>query len=230
MADRIVLNIPHSSFQFPFGYDAWDNGIHIDMERLTDIFTDKLFIPDTSQPEIIPVIFPYSRFFCDAERLVDDPMEKIGQGIIYRRFNGKSRMVSVADEERIMEFYWNYQRCLCEAIRDENSFVVDCHSFPSDISDVDICIGLNDDWSRPDDKLVDDIITVFNRYGYTTAINTPFSNSITPECSFRYKSLMIEVNKKRYLSDDNLIDESKMIRIKSAILDVYSAIFAYKSM
>ena len=82
MADRIVLNIPHSSFQFPFGYDAWDNGIHIDMERLTDIFTDKLFIPDTSQPEIIPVIFPYSRFFCDAERLVDDPMEKIGQGII----------------------------------------------------------------------------------------------------------------------------------------------------
>ena len=64
MADRIVLNIPHSSFQFPFGYDAWDNGIHIDMERLTDIFTDKLFIPDTSQPEIIPVIFPYSRFFC----------------------------------------------------------------------------------------------------------------------------------------------------------------------
>lgn len=227
MADRIVLNIPHSSFRFPFGYDAWDDGIHIDMERLTDKFTDKLFIPDTSHPEIIPVIFPYSRFFCDAERLVDDPMEKIGQGIIYRKFNGKSRMVSVADEERIMEFYWNHQRCLREAIRDENSFVVDCHSFPSDISDVDICIGLNDDWSRPDDKLVDGIIAVFNRLGYTTAINTPFSNSITPECTFRYKSLMIEVNKKRYLFDDGSLHESNASCIKCAIAEVYKTIFSY---
>lgn len=30
------------------------------------------------------------------------------------------------------------------------SFLIDCHSFPPDLSDVEVCVGVNDDWSRPD--------------------------------------------------------------------------------
>lgn len=151
-------------------------------------------------------------------------MEEIGQGIIYRRFNGKKRNVLVADEPRIMATYMNHLRLLRACLRDEHSFMVDCHSFPPDLSDVEICIGLNDDWSRPSDTLVNNVIGIFEGYGLKTAINTPFSNSISPECEFRYKSLMIEINKKLYLTDDGLLFQSGITMLKRAISEVYQYI------
>jgi putative restriction endonuclease len=30
-----------------------------------------------------------------------------------------------------------------------DALLLDCHSFPSELSDVDICIGFNEDWSKP---------------------------------------------------------------------------------
>lgn len=224
MADRIVLNIPHSSFVFPFGFDAWEEGMQKEIERLTDKYTDRIFVPDVDNPNIFAVIYPYSRFFCDVERLMNDPMEEIGQGIIYKRFNGKKRDVPVADDPRIMATYMNHIRLLRACLKDEQSFMVDCHSFPPDLSDVEICIGLNDDWSRPSDTLINNVIGIFESYGLKTAINTPFSNSISPEYHFRYKSLMIEINKKLYLNENGALLQSGIAMLKKAISEVYQSI------
>lgn len=40
-------------------------------------------------------------------------------------------------------------------------------------------------------------------------MNTPYSNSITPKTNFEYKSVMIEVNKRVYMNEKNVIFKSK---------------------
>ena len=89
-------------------------------------------------------------------------MESIGQGIIYKQFDG---------------YFW-------------------CHSFPSHLSDVDICIGYNEDRSKPCKETIETAVNIFEDAGYKVGINHPYSNSETPDCPFHYKSMMIEVNKK----------------------------------
>ncbi|MCI6239358.1 MAG: N-formylglutamate amidohydrolase, partial [Lachnospiraceae bacterium] len=80
MIDNIVLNIPHSSSEFPgTAKDGWENGIDEHIQRWTDWGTDRLFgMASSMDPRIHPVTFPWSRFFCDVERLENDPLEKIG--------------------------------------------------------------------------------------------------------------------------------------------------------
>ena len=78
--NHIVLNIPHSSTIIPV--NTWEGDISRCVQKWTDLHTDTLFVPSEPCAEkVTSVIFPVSRFFCDAERLTDDPMEDIGQGI-----------------------------------------------------------------------------------------------------------------------------------------------------
>lgn len=202
----IVLNIPHSSVKFPSqkDADAWPPAIKWQIERWTDWYTDDIFVVD--DPRVVPVIFPYSRFYCDVERLLDDPLEEIGQGIFYERYDSLTRLWTVKDRECAMRQYYRHMVRLAAAITSPDTILIDCHSFPEDLSNVDVCIGLNDDWSRPTDAMIDFIVKHFRNAGYQTEINTPYSNSITPPKAFCYKSLMIEVNKRVYLNDSHHLD------------------------
>ena len=87
MFGRIVLNIPHASPVFPFGRGGWEDGIRREIDRWTDWYTDWLFSSASRlDSRIIPVAYLFSRFFCDVERLENDPLEAVGQGIVYERF------------------------------------------------------------------------------------------------------------------------------------------------
>ena len=204
--DKIVLNIPHSSSVFPDGVSSgWEEGIQKEIERWTDSYTDRLF--HTNMENVVSVVFPYSRFYCDAERLDGDPLEKEGRGIIYTNFNGISR-TGLTDEERsdIMRLYHEHKKMVSEQIISDNCLLIDCHSFPGDLSDIDFCIGYNDDWSKPDDAVIDTVSKYFTELGYKVGINEPYSNSYSPKTEYEYKSLMIEVNKNVYLNSRNEID------------------------
>ena len=88
---------------------------------------------------------------------------------------------------------------------DADTILLDCHSFNNEVApDIDICIGFNEDWSKPDVGIIEEISNIFKAEGYKVAFNKPYGNSITPEtispeANCKYKSLMIEVNKKTYL-------------------------------
>lgn len=215
--DCIVLNIPHSSPVFPFGKECWDVGIDVSIERWTDWFTDDLFI--LRHPDILSVVYPYSRFFCDVERLVDDPLEAVGQGIVYRCFDGFKRRLLESDVEVIMESYFSHIERLRQAIVSECVLLIDCHSFPSDLSNVDICIGYNNDWSRPNNHVLKFIISHFINAGYNVGINNPYANSISPECRFSYSSVMIEVNKGVYMQNKRCY-----MKLKKAIHKLYHSL------
>ena len=99
--NNIVLNIPHSSLNGVFGeYGKWNANPYFMKEcvlKHTDWYTDMLFA--TKNEKVKSVIFPYSRFVCDAERLVDDPKESEGQGIIYTHF-GNYKRGDLTEEEK----------------------------------------------------------------------------------------------------------------------------------
>lgn len=223
MIDRIVLNIPHSSDRFPDEKKNWEGEIEAQISRWTDWHTDVLFSNDKDN-RIIPIIFPWSRFFCDAERLENDSLESIGQGIAYTDFAGCHRALSLEEKEEIFnDYYLVHQRHLKEALT-PTSFLVDCHSFPEDLSPVDVCIGINSDWSTPDERIILGTKEIFSARGFFTEINEPYSNSISPVMPYTYPSMMIELNKRTYLSSDYSLDREKSRRIIEAIDNVYRLI------
>lgn len=222
----IVLHIPHASPVFPFGLSSWEEGINSEITRWTDWYTDWLFASSTRKDSrIIPVSYPFSRFFCDVERLENDPLEAIGQGIFYTRFGLLNRRYSDAEKQLALYSFYEHRRRLIKALRPE-ALLIDCHSFPAELSQTDICIGTNADWSRPDNKLIDKILFHFQSKGYSVGLNEPYSNSISPETGFRYSSLMIEVNKRTYLLGSQELDISKANTLRNCIEECFIDLLA----
>ena len=217
---RIVLNEPHASVEGLYderlsGWNIDDRFINDVVFRLTDWHTDYLF-HGFRHPSIKTLRFPFSRFIVDAERLWDDPMERIGQGIIYRHFDGYQRQVPCLNESRLLQLWEGHQQRLKDSLC-EGALLLDCHSFPEDMGDVDVCIGFNEDWSKPDKELLDFTVNLFEENGYSVGINYPYSNSEAPECPFGYQSMMLEVNKRVYLERRSLYlkthcDKHKSVR------------------
>ena len=223
--ERIVLHIPHSSPVFPKGYGRWSQGIDEHIVRWTDWFTDWIFCQAAiHDSRIVPRSFPFSRFFCDVERLENDPLESIGQGIVYTDFGECHREIGDVESKRLHEdFYGAFMdRLRCNL--QPSSFLLDCHSFPSDLSDVDVCIGFNADWSRPEDEILFQVKAVFESLGFKTGLNHPYSNSISPVMPFAYPSMMIELNKRTYMRESGELDSARTAVVVSSLKSVYGLI------
>ena len=110
----------------------------------------------------------------------------------------------------------------------EHSLLIDCHSFPSGLSDVDVCIGVSDDWSCPSEFLIELVMESFRQAGYKVALNTPFSNTIAPPMNFSYDSIMIELNKRIYLNEDSLELLDSARRLKNSLNTLYGVLLRYE--
>ena len=224
--DNIVLNIPHSSID-GLATTKWNNKAALlsEVKRWTDWYTDIVFVPDLGNG-IKTVIADYSRFVVDVERLPNDPMEKIGQGILYTDFNGLHRTIEQEEKLGMIAYYMGYIKTLKEMLN-EHSLLIDCHSFPSDLSELDICIGVNDDWSRPSDFVIDLVVEFFKKEGYKVSMNSPYSNAIAPEANFTYNSIMIEVNKRVYLNEHTLEFTDNAQKLQEQLSKLYSILLRY---
>ena len=206
MERNIVLSIPHSSTAGIFDKEIgrWPANPHFVnncVNKWTDWWTDMLF--QTGNDKVKSFVFPYSRFVCDAERLEGDPMEEIGHGIIYTTFGGYQRgVLTEENKQRLLKTRKDYLTSISKALTPK-SVIIDCHSFPSELSEVDICIGFNEDWSY-DEKLISIVVETFKKSGYSVGLNDPYSNSLTAPADYEYKSLMIEINKKVYMNEKSL--------------------------
>ena len=222
--NRIVLNEPHASIEGLYddklsGWSIDDRFINEVVFRLTDWHTDYLF-HGFKHPNIKTVRFPFSRFIVDAERLRNDPMEDIGQGIIYRHFDGYRRQVPYVSEAKLLQLWEGHQRNLKRNLC-EGALLLDCHSFPEDMGDVDVCIGYNEDGSKPDKALLEYTVNLFEENGYSVGINYPYSNSEAPACSFGYQSMMLEVNKRVYLERRSVYLKTRCDKKKSVREVIY---------
>ena len=155
---KIVLNIPHSSDNLYI--NTWDGDIQSEVSKWTDTFTDILFAPNGNDL-VKPVVFPVSRFFCDVERLISDPLEARGEGIFYTDFNGCKRKRTHSLFSVAMQMWYKHQENLADEMC-QDCVIIDCHSFPNEVApDVDICIGFNEDWSSPKALYIEKICQFF---------------------------------------------------------------------
>lgn len=204
---KIVLNIAHTSMEFPYA-TKWQGDIEPEIRHWTDNYTDALFHPNFRfAHQVVPVRYPYSRFFCDVERLEADPLERIGQGIVYSQFQGCTRTATYEERMLALQSYYAHQCRLLQQVASPHTLLLDCHSFPAELSsDIDICLGYNNDWSKPSDELLELVRDFFEEQGATVGINVPYSNAISPRKQFNYPCLMIEANKRFYLGPDGIPD------------------------
>ena len=229
--DKIILHEPHASIEGLYNNQLsfWkidEAFINEAVVELTDWHTDFLF-HGLCDRRIKSVRFPYSRFIVDAERLWNDPLEKIGQGILYREYKGFCREIPAWARGRLFGLWHNHQQRLkralessCNGTIGSAALLLDCHSFPAKMSDVDICIGFNEDCSKPDIQTIEFAVNYFEESGYKVGINTPYSNSIAPECGISYRSMMLEINKKTYLKGDTILLASNSGRYGKNLSDV----------
>ena len=224
--ENIVLNIPHAGVR-GLGSIKCDDKVNLlaEVRKWTDWYTDLIFIPEKND-RIKHIIADYSRFAVDVERLLDDPLKKKGQGIIYTKYNGQERHVEEKERIRLMAYYYDYIDRL-KSMLSEHSLLIDCHSFPSDLSDVDICIGYNEDWSKPTGFVIDLVVESFKLHGYKVGINTPFSNAIAPETGYTYNSIMIELNKRVYLNEQTLDFNDNAPKLREQLASLYSLLLRY---
>jgi len=205
----MILHIPHSSTNIE-DYDIDQESIN----ALTDWYTDDLFYKASTER----IVFNYSRFICDVERFeVDEPMEKFGMGLQYTKNIHGKEIVPKWSYEGVLALYRRHHKKFVRRVDYWSGYfalrvIVDCHSFPDiplpyeeDKSPrPDICIG-TDEFHTPE-ELTDEIKSYFTENGLTVEINKPYSGSIVPEKYYKkdtdVKSIMIEVNRKLYLTAD----------------------------
>ena len=197
---KLVLAIPHSVRTFDSAQWNQPAIAERDADRWTDWFTDQMFAAEP-MGQIAVVVGAISRFDCDLERLEHDPLEADGRGIIYIRSHSGANRNPTPDQRRKLLGHWHSYREQLRQVAEPDCLLFDCHSFPSDISPLEICIGFNEDWSKPNQATIDLVRAHFAADGLTVGINNPYSNSIAPDFGFPYKSLMIELNKNLYLCE-----------------------------
>lgn len=213
MFHQIILAIPHSKRAFDSTLWSDPSLVNQDADRWTDWFTDQMFASQTME-KVMPVIGRISRFDCDLERLLDDPLQDEGRGILYTRsHSGATRNLTPQQQKAFME-HWQDYRNQIQKVAQPNCLLIDCHSFPSSESNREICIGFNEDWSRPTTESLNLIEQHFVNEGFSVGINTPYSNSLTPDLGFHYSSIMIELNKAIYLNetDNTLLPSADSIK------------------
>ena len=247
--ENIVLNIPHAGIK-GLGHIRCDNKVNLisEVRRWTDWYTDLVFIPEKKMDRVKHIMAEYSRYVVDVERLLNDPLAEEGEGIIYTKYDGQHRYVDEEERTKLMAYYYDYQDRL-KSMLSEHSLLIDCHSFPSDLSDVDICIGYNEDWSKPTDFVIDLVVESFKQQGYKVGINTdfvidlvvesfkqqgykvgintPYSNAIAPETGYTYHSIMIELNKRVYLNEQTLDFNDNAPKLREQLASLYSLLLRY---
>ena len=216
---HIVLGIPHANGQaYSSPEKRWrgDKAIVSERNRWTDWYTHELF--GRIRDNVFVVQSEGSRFDCDLERLEHEP-DRICR-YYYKEKGGVAP--SVAFQNEMLAKWFGYRaELMAAAAKGERAIILDCHSFPSDYEPmVDVCLGYNEDGSRPAEAELRRVMELFERNGYRTAFNRPYGNAIAP-IGYIGKSLMIEVSKRCYMDESKLRKGSGFASFAATIDRVY---------
>ena len=217
---NIILAIPHANGA-PLDFD-WRNVPAVaKLVRLwIDWHTDKLFAVEDGR--IAVVKGRLSRFDCDDERLEDEP-DRICRYAIDAGMDIQTIKASNWNA-RLAEWFRYRAELMSATARGDRPLIVDCHSFPSEFcNDVDVCIGFNEDATKPDVGVLEWIMDRFISAGYRTSYNRPYSNAIAPY-GYRGHSVMIEINKRCYLADDEMSIGPGFDTMHDTLVSIYSAL------
>lgn len=217
LTESLIFHIPHSSLHIPFTTGFEVSLIQSQINLLTDVNTHLIFdVPHTEK-----LITPFSRVFCDVERLPDDEEEmfKSGRGFFYTHCDNGDKLREDIDgiKQKIYEEYYVKHHQKLEQMIEERidaigfATIIDCHSFTNtpfetDLTQCgvrpDICIGTSK--THTPDWLLNKVNNFYIESGATVEINSPYSGTIVPkkyENASNVFSIMIEINRDLYQID-----------------------------
>ena len=216
---NIVLNVPHSSIaNYNEGWTGKMSFFKL-AKKNTDWHTDLIF--SSRNPNVKMHKFPYSRFYVDVDKTLNDNTEMFGEGILYTDYFGFKRRLNSNDKEQLMGVYDKYMDEL-SADLDVDSLLITCESFSSTKDRrYDVAISINeDDGSKPSDDTLNEIAYLFHDNGYRVEFIKP-SAVITPKHPIFYRSIRISVNKRTYLNENTLLMTDSFKRISTCINRCY---------
>ena len=166
-----------------------------------------------------------------------DPFEEKGLGITYYpcliTYMGayKPRLIPERDS-KVMQKYLDHQYRLASLlVQHHGSLLLDCHSFSSGATllqpdaaknrGIDICLGWNNDFTRPLDEILFIVEDYFKGKGYAVGLNMRYSNAKTVDTPANYNALMIEMNKKIYINERTLERTENFARVRKDIQGLY---------
>jgi len=216
----IAAHIPHAGTGVPNAvrdqFLPWEGELWREIAMVTDWYTDELF----GMPGIAVTQTPISRVVVDLERYTDDSLEEkaaFGQGVIYTHNTlGEQIRRELLPVERTLlldNYYrpWHLQLALNikqQLARWEHCLLLDCHSFPDQpfaheddggMPRPDICLGTSGNTPH---WLLNRCVNLFQRRGYSVAVNFPYSGCLVPEAyqgDPRVPAIMVEINRRLYL-------------------------------
>ncbi len=243
MNKHYLIHIPHSSTYIPTKYmkDYFldEKELQHNIIQYADIFTDELF--GEFLETFGGVRSDYSRLFFDPERFGNDSEEsmflKYKLGWFYENaILEKKPLRSTINKDEVRIYFDKHHKMLNQLTKNKLKLygkctILDCHSFSNEkywfhdeVVLPDICIGFEN--FHKDSFLVDKIKETFNNYDIK--INEPYFGSLVPTNYWnknnKVKSVMIELNKRLYLEDDNVTKNKNYETIKNKIRELLYAI------
>jgi N-formylglutamate amidohydrolase len=241
MQNYVVVHVPHASGVLPQDLPGSTYLINPaeEIERVTDWYTDDLFSGYES------VAFPWSRIYCDVERLIPDPLDAVGQGFAYERTLDGRRLRSLTVEDRtfVRSLYDKHHASLEGAIERAVSLmpvmIVDAHSFSAEQARLsgsaldpldmpNVCIGHNR--GTLPDKFLWGLYQHFKGAGWRVALNEPYQGSLIPDAYKAHpdvRTVMLEINKGVYLEPGTIERVQRYAAIQEVIQGALRYIEAY---
>ncbi|RLA78761.1 MAG: hypothetical protein DRG78_14375 [Epsilonproteobacteria bacterium] len=241
MNNHYLIHLPHCGTNIPAefltDYYLDNKELEKNIFEYADLFTDELF--GKLYNNFGGVKNKCSRLFFDPERFGDDKFEhmhgEFGLGWFYENaILEKKPLRTTANKDKVRKYFDEHHQLLNKLTQDkldkyEKCTVIDCHSFSNtrywfhkDYELPDICIGFED--NHVDNDLLDIIKAEFS--GFSVGVNIPYEGSLVPTNywgkDFRVKSVMIEINKKLYLEEDNVTKSAGFDDIKQRIDNIYT--------
>ncbi|MGO9832989.1 MAG: N-formylglutamate amidohydrolase, partial [Polyangiaceae bacterium] len=222
----LVVHIPHASLVVPSDVAAGllltPAELQHELLVMTDRYTDELFALPSNLATTIT--FPVSRLVVDPERFSDDdsePMARTGMGVVYERTAAGHplRHAPSAEHRRdlLARFYEPHHAALTTAVEAALAthgacLLLDGHSFPTrplpyeddqEPDRPDMCIGT--DASHTPAWLRDIAVHVFEKVGWSVAVDRPFAGALVPmrfyRKDLRVSAVMIEVRRGLYMDE-----------------------------
>jgi N-formylglutamate amidohydrolase len=218
--NELIFHIPHSSTIIPYFTGYVDIcKISDEMDLLTDSLANLIFdIKNVSK-----LVTPFSRIFCDVERLDDsiEPCYKSGHGFFYTHYDNGELMRTDIDgikSDIFKNYYLVHQDRLNKIVEEKlknfgKAIIIDCHTFSdqpfkSDLDQSmprpDICIG-TDDYHTPI-GMEYYLVNKFEALGYVVKLNSPYDGVMIPLNHYKsnkdVQGVLIEINRKLYIDDN----------------------------
>ena len=219
----VLMHIPHASTHIPSLEGFVLDAIILNMALQTDWATDAIFDVEG----VAQIVTPFSRLFCDVERLrdEDEPQFKRGRGFYYTLgFDGSLLRHEIAEHKQHIhkEYYTAHHALLDHMVHEAlatngRCCIIDCHSFNEQVVGTlcetplnpDFCIG-TDSYHTPD-ALREYAVDFFTSRGYTVELDNPFSGCVIPMSVYQtnpnVNGLMIEVHKRLYMDDLRILHD-----------------------